>query len=238
MAFHHSPRIVSEGLVFCMDPANTKGYVSGSTSGTDLVQDTSYSLVSAVDYQSNNAGVWNFGGVDDYIDVDPLTIGITGDNPTTMAAWVLNTDTTLRQSVFAYGNTSTNQTRGLEVGTPHSGTRYNMCFHIWGSGYSTTNNAFTENVWHYCVITYAGGGTTSANVKLYIDASDAGFTTQFGSDNQTLATTNNNIRIGMRHGSYTTMDFVGQVGPVQMYNRALTPEEVTQNYNALKGRFE
>jgi len=238
MAFHHSPRIVSEGLVFCMDPANKSGYVSGSTSGTDLIQDTSYSLVSAVDYQSNNAGVWNFGGVDDYIDVDPLTIGITGDNPTTMAAWVLNTDTTLRQSVFAYGNTSTNQTRGLEVGTPHSGTRYNMCFHIWGSGYSTTNNAFTENVWHYCVITYAGGGTTSANVKLYIDAVDSGFEVDYGSQ-QTLNTTSNNARIGMRaQGGLNDLDLLGQVGPVQMYNRALTPEEVTQNYNAMKGRFE
>ena len=54
MAFHHSPRIVQDGLVFYMDPANAKGYVSGNTTGTDLIQDASYTLVNAVDYQSNN----------------------------------------------------------------------------------------------------------------------------------------------------------------------------------------
>ena len=221
-----------------MDPANTTGYVSGSTSGTDLIQDTSYSLVSAVEYQSNNAGVWNFGGVDDYINVNPLTSGITGDNATTMAAWVLSTNTTLRQAVFNYGTTSFNQTRGLEVGTPAYGTRYNISFHTWGHVYSSNNNAFTENEWHYCVITYAGGGTNSTNIKLYIDGTDAGYVLDHGSENQTLNATNNNIRLGMRNGSYTDLDLAGQVGPVQMYNRVLTPAEVTQNYNAMKARFE
>ena len=211
MATHGGPNIVQDGLIFYMDPANVNGYVSGSTSGTDLIQDTSYSLVSAVEYQSNNAGVWNFGGVDDYINVDPLTTGVEGDSATTMAAWVLSTDTTLRQAVFNYGSTSNNRTRALEVGTPHNGTRYNLCFHTYGHVYSSTNNAFTENVWHYCVITYAGGGTNSTNIKFYIDGEDAGYVLDYGSENQTLNTPNNNIRLGMRNGSYSDLDLSGQV---------------------------
>ena len=238
MAFHHSPRIVTDGLIFYMDPANVKGYVSGSTTGTDLIQDTSYSFVSAVEYQSNNGGVWNFGGVDDYINVNPLTTGIQGDSATTMAAWVLSTNTTLRQAVFNYGTTSIDRTRALEVGTPYSGTRYNISFHIWAHVYSSNNNAFTENEWHYCVITYAGGGTNSTNIKFYIDGTDAGYVLDYGSENRTLDTTNNNIRLGMRNGSYTDLDLAGQVGPVQMYDRVLTPAEVLQNYNAMKARFE
>ena len=237
MAFHHSPRIISDGLVFTMDPANLKGYTPSNTSGTDLIQNTSYSLISAVTYQSNNAGVWNFGGVDDYINVNPLTTGVEGDSATTMAAWVLSTNTILRQAVFNYGSTSINRTRGLEVGTPYSGTRYNLSFHTWGHVYSSTNNAFTENVWHYCVITYAGGGTNSTNIKFYIDGEDAGYVLDYGSENQTLNTPNNNIRLGMRNGSYSDLDLSGQVGQVQMYNRVLSPGEVLQNYNALKGRY-
>ena len=230
--------IVQEGLVFYMDPANKSGYVSGSTSGTDLVQNASYTLVNAVDYQSNNAGIWNFGGTDDYIDVVNPTIGFpSGANPRSLCAWVLSTNTSLRQSVFGYGNNSSGQSFDLEVGTPYTGTQNNMCLHIWAHVYSTTTDTFTANKWHYCVITYAGSTANATNVKLYIDAVDSGFTVDYGSE-LTLNTASNNARLGMRaQGGLTDLDLLGQVGPVQMYNRALTPEEVTQNYNALKGRF-
>mgnify|MGYP003140071229 CR=1 FL=1 len=237
MAFHHSPRIVQDGLVFCMDPANVKGYVSGSTSGTDLIQDTPYSLVSAVEYQSNNAGVWNFGGTDDYISVNSLATGIEGDSPTTIAAWVLSTDTTLRQAAFNYGTNTNNRARGLEVGTPYSGTRYNICFHTHGHVYSSNNNAFTENEWHYCVVTYAGGGTNSTNIKFYINGADAGYELDFGSEGQTLNTPNSGIKLGQRYVG-SDLDLLGQIGSIHMYNRVLTPAEVLQNYNALKGRFK
>jgi len=238
MAFHHSPRIVQDGLIFCMDPANTSGYVSGSTTGTDLIQNASYTLVNAVDYQSNNAGVWNFGGTDDYINVINPTIGFpSGANPRSLCAWVYNTNTSTRQAVFGYGTNSAKQTFGLEVGTPYSGTQNNISLHIWAHIYSTTTDKFTANEWHYCVITYAGGTANATNLKLYIDAVDSGFVVDYGSE-QTLNTTSNNARLGMRNGSYTDLDLLGQVGPVQMYNRVLTPAEVLQNYNALKGRFE
>ena len=239
MAFHHSQRIVSDGLVFCMDPANTKGYVSGSTTGTDLIQDASYTLVNAVDYQSNNGGVWNFGGTDDYIDVVNPTVGFpSGDNQRSLCAWVLSTNTSTRQSVFGYGVNASYQSCDLEVGTPYTGTQNNMCLHIWNAGYSTTTDTFTANEWHYCVITYAGGTANATNVKLYIDAVDSGFVVEFGGS-VTLNTTSNNARLGMRaQGSYTDLDLLGQVGPVQIYNRVLTPAEVLQNYNAMKGRFE
>ena len=38
MAFHYSPNIVTDGLILCYDPANTKSFVSGSTSIFDLSQ--------------------------------------------------------------------------------------------------------------------------------------------------------------------------------------------------------
>ena len=238
MAFHHSPRIVQDGLIFCMDPANTKGYVSGSTTGTDLIQDASYTLVNAVDYQSNNAGVWNFGGTDDYINVVNPTVGFPdGANPRSLCAWVYNTNTSTRQAIFNYGTNTSTQTFGLEVGTPYSGTQNNISLHIWAHVYSSNTDTFTANEWHYCVVTYAGGNANATNVKFYIDAVDSGFELDYGAE-QTLNTTSNNARLGMRNGGYTDLDFVGQVGPVQMYDRVLTPAEVLQNYNALKGRFE
>ena len=238
MAFHHSPRIVSDGLIFCMDPANIKGYVSGSTTGTDLIQDASYTLVNAVDYQSNNAGVWNFGGTDDYINVTNPTVGFPdSDNPRSLCAWVFCTNTSTRQAAFGYGTNSFNQTFGLDVGTPFSGTQNNISLHTWGHVYSSNTDTFTANKWHYCVITYAGGAANATNLKLYINAVDSGYDNNYGSV-QTLNTTSNNARIGMRNGSYTDLDFVGQLGPIHMYDRVLTLAEVRKNYNAMKGRYE
>ena len=36
MAFRYSPKIVTDGLVLYLDAANTKSYVSGSTTWNDL----------------------------------------------------------------------------------------------------------------------------------------------------------------------------------------------------------
>jgi hypothetical protein len=49
-----------------------------------------------------------------------------------------------------------------------------------------------------------------------------------------LTNTTTNITIG---NGYTGTPWVGRIAIVQAYNRALTAAEVSQNYNALKGRF-
>jgi hypothetical protein len=52
-----------------------------------------------------------------------------------------------------------------------------------------------------------------------------------------IATTNgaDNLIIGNRTDNFT--DFKGNISIVQMHNRALSAQEILQNYNALKSRF-
>ncbi len=46
------------------------------------------------------------------------------------------------------------------------------------------------------------------------------------------------LKIGARGGSGSTYDyFTGNIYNVKIYNRALTPSEVAQNFNALRGRY-
>ena len=47
-------------------------------------------------------------------------------------------------------------------------------------------------------------------------------------------TTTNNIRIGL---GYTGVYWAGNLVLVHAYTRGLTASEVSQNYNAIKGRF-
>jgi hypothetical protein len=50
----------------------------------------------------------------------------------------------------------------------------------------------------------------------------------------TLANTTSNITIGR---GYTGVSWVGRIAIIQAYNKALTATEVSQNFNAQKGRF-
>lgn len=47
MAFHHSPRIISDGLVFAIDIANPKCYPGSGTSLTDVKGSTAVTLANA-----------------------------------------------------------------------------------------------------------------------------------------------------------------------------------------------
>ena len=44
-----------------------------------------------------------------------------------------------------------------------------------------------------------------------------------------------NFRIGTRYT--TTASWTGYMGPIHIYNRVITDEEVIQNFNAFRGRF-
>ena len=67
MALSHSPSIVTNGLVLCLDAANSKSYPGSGTTWTDLSgRGNNGTLVNGVGYNSGNLGSLVFDGVDDY----------------------------------------------------------------------------------------------------------------------------------------------------------------------------
>ena len=64
-------------------------------------------------------------------------------------------------------------------------------------------------------------------------------TMYFGNGNQPTSlpafAEGDNFLVGL--GENLTWYCDGQIGAIQIYNKALTAQEVKQNYNALKGRF-
>ena len=83
-----------------------------------------------------------------------------------------------------------------------------------------------DNNWHYVVGTW--DGTTG---KVYVD----GYLENSGSLTAS-AYTYSSTNIGRNiSGGY---NFNGNIAQVSIYNIALTPQEIQQNYNALKGRFQ
>ena len=66
MAFIHSPKIVTEGLILAADAGNTKSYVSSSTTWVDLLAMTNGTLVNGPTFDSGSGGSIVFDGVNDY----------------------------------------------------------------------------------------------------------------------------------------------------------------------------
>ena len=59
MSLAHSPRIITDGLVLCLDAGNTKSYPGSGTTWTDLSgQGNNGTLVNGVGYNGSNGGVY------------------------------------------------------------------------------------------------------------------------------------------------------------------------------------
>jgi len=80
-----------------------------------------------------------------------------------------------------------------------------------------------DGKWHHIVGTF-----DTSNLYKYVD----GVFSQGGTTGQPYLTTTDNLEIG-RIVAY----FTGNISIVRIYNRVLTPTEITQNFNAYKNRF-
>ena len=222
MALQHSPSIVTSGLVFCVDAANPRSY---SGTGTTVYDATSTqpttSMINGVTYTSGINGYWTMDGVDDYIGGSSLTTTLSGG---TMEIWTYITAVNRNQGFFALNSgvgyinfwmPNTNNMRWEVIGTT-------------GSSYSTINATTTSvvNTWYHFVGTFNGTGTT-----IYVNGSAE--TTQSMS-NQPTGSYVAPIQVGRYDGSYPS---ASRISIARFYNRALSATEVTQNFNATRGRY-
>jgi hypothetical protein len=119
---------------------------------------------------------------------------------------------------------------GLQVEGPNP--HVNFGFRS-NSNYNTPDNTITVGQWHHIIATRnQGGGTTAANVNIYIDGV-LQFNTTAG--NNAVDYTTNAFQVGSADTRIGTMN--GKIAYCAVYNRALSELEIRQNFNALRGRY-
>jgi hypothetical protein len=92
-----------------------------------------------------------------------------------------------------------------------------------GTTITSTGSTLTNNIWHNAVVTYDGTVAT-----IYIDGV---FDTDLTVGTSLSVSPTSNLKIG---GGGNQNDFNGNMGPVMIYNRALTANEVLTNYNNIQ----
>ena len=67
MGLAHSPRIVTDGLVLCLDAASKRSYPGAGTTWTDLKGGNNGTLTNGPTFDADNGGSIVFDGSDDYV---------------------------------------------------------------------------------------------------------------------------------------------------------------------------
>tara|TARA_R110002020_G_scaffold240769_2_gene453833 strand:+ start:904 stop:1563 length:660 start_codon:yes stop_codon:yes gene_type:complete len=208
--------IITDGLVFHVDAANRASYPRSTTAVLNDTINSNGGTANSSPTFTNDA--FDFDGTDDYFQYSVTPNDLVGSS-FSIGAWI-NTDVSTQGMIIS----NTNASRFYIETYLRSGNLY--CH--WGIG-SSQNSAtsaaqISTDTWHYYIATYDGNIATGFLNGVLKDTTTIG-AKSYGS---------NNLRIGYHLNS---LAFNGEIGPVHIYNRALSSTEVLHNYNALKGRF-
>jgi hypothetical protein len=222
-----TPTTVTNGLVLYLDAANSISYVSGSTIWRDISgNNNNGTLTNGPTFNSNNVGSIVFDGVNDRIDL-PNATSLWTSNFT--INFYIKSNLLGNQFIFSngsYGSAATNIWF-------NGGALNQFSVHLRRTdgtgavGYIFTLPALYNILGYYSIVYNVGDNT----LKLHQNSS------LVESKNTSLVDPSwmpNGWRIGNSDG-WTSVN--GNIYNFSIYNRALSQQEITQNYNATKSRF-
>ena len=236
MAFHHSPRIVTDQLVFAWDIPNKRSYPGSGASITNLISGAENLAINNATIQSgsaNGGGSVVLDGTGDYLAFSPTTFA----DIMTISIWhkARISDGT-SSDPYAYGylfsNSSTGQGLAFSEGGTSGAISPGMYYYYPGVGGGGSSTAIStavgqDQVWGNVTAVI---NTTDNQVKFYFN----------GVLNKTTSLTMNNSNTYNQLSRYQTTNWyvIGELAACYVYNKELSAAEALRNYNALKGRFE
>jgi hypothetical protein len=223
--------IVRDGLIFDLDAAKLDSYPRTGILWSDVSGNgRSSSLLSGTSYNNTNGGSINFAG--GYVSGSSQVN--TGQN-FTVNVWTYPTllGTTRRALVGNSYNYSTSN--GWFFSTAGASTNNTFFFSVGADlAYRiAAANTLSLNQWYYLTAVCQNGG---GSIDLYRNGNIiTSYAVSLQATN-TVTYTTSELNIGARLS--TNIDpYTGEISSVTIYNKALTAQQVLQNYNATKGRF-
>ena len=215
---YYETNIVTSGMVLNLDAANIVSYPKIGTTWVDFsTNKKNGTLTNGPSFSTRNGGAILFDGVDDFIDVSTLTLGVNW----TIESWFNLSSYPSIANVY-----STQYGEGWYASTLFGGSR-NIAWYLDNNWRYTGNNLYTTNNWYHLVSIvdglkhyyYLNGVKVLDYTSVAVPTS-----TSFGSIGRIFAST----------GRF----FPGYISGCIAYNRALSEDEVLQNYNATRYKFQ
>lgn len=230
MGTSYNPPIVTDGLVCCLDAANVRSYPKTGTTWTDLVggNNGAFNNMDASNFSDENGGVLNFDGTDDYVET-ASNVNITGSADRTLCVWYYhNTRNVTSSNIVGYGVNGNGQI--FDIISRYDSGYDRVIGHFYGGGFDTLSSLPSRSTTNYLGWNYACMTKKGTLVSVYANG-------EFSNSNSfNLNTSNSTLKIGK--GTWNSINnYNGKIASVHLYDRALTPDEVRQNYQATLGRF-
>jgi hypothetical protein len=225
--------IVTSGLVMYLDAGNRKSYAGSGTTWSDLSGNNyTGSLINTPTFTTAEQGSFIFNGSSQY--VNHGNIANPGTGSFTLAVWIKTGSTSL---IGWIGKTRAAGLAGrFAIFQDSSAPGKPACIIDYsGIGVSIIGpTTINDNKWHY--ITQVANRTST--MILYVDGKPDNSINIAAGSAVNLNLSNSFYLATYPNASGTPANFaIGSIANAQYYNRALSPQEVAQNYNATKTRF-
>ena len=211
MGIAYNTSIVPDGLIFAVDPANTRCYSGAGTSVASLISGMGGTLFNGASYSTANGGCFTFDGTNDILKFQGQDIL---NSVYTHCAWF---KMNVLQTCLVID--------GGWAGTVIFSSRVEYYYSDTSPNYMGANYNFSSGRWYFiCAV-------RGANQKqVYID----GNLINSVNSSDSYSCPYDYINIGSNSG---VQNLNGNVGHILIYNKALTAQEIKQNYNATKKRY-
>jgi hypothetical protein len=230
--------IVTDGLVLCLDAANTKSYPKSGTSWYDLSKNgNNGTLTNGPTFSTLSGGSIVFDGTNDSVVTNTAVDNTL--NTCTFSAWINRTDLINQVGIF---NSYTTGDSGFGLSSTYAAVgdiSFGYTYLNGGNyiGRNTNANAILANNWSHVVGTW-DGIFASSGFKIYINGVRSDSTSFSGGSVTAYAQSGYAMRIGSSYWSSAERGFFnGNIAQASIYNRVLSETEVLQNYNATRTRF-
>jgi len=227
MGLKHHPRVVTDGLMVYLDAANPRSYSGAGNTWYDLRGNRNFTLQNTPSFIANSAGgsIGFTAANSQYATASSLSTMVNW----TVEVWLFHTGV----STGAYPAIICEALGGGNINFALFNPNYSVSnfqlqtgYYAGNVWYWTDNYNIAQNNWYHIIGSYDG-----SNIKLYVNS-----VLQLTTASSTTPSSSNSGIYLMRR--WDSADYYGgRLSTVKIYNRALTAQEVLQNYNATKMRY-
>ena len=221
--------IVQDGLVLNLDAAVDASYPGNGTTWYDLAGSNSGTLTNGPTFDRDNGGSIVFDGTDDFIDINDDN-SLTSVNMLSVSIWFnISSFNAAWNGLLCKGLSDSNEEYIILIRT----TGYYIDNGAGSGPYRYVSKALSLNTWYNFTYTHERIDNIST-----LSAYHNGDIISGATQGPSASPSNNNINVTIGSARNQSFKHSGKIALTQIYNRVLSANEVLQNYNATKGRFE
>ena len=236
MAFAYSPKIVTDSLIFAVDAVNKKSYPGSGTTWANLAGTDNGTLFNSPTFSADDGGNISFDGTNDYMKVTTTPSSLQGNPNFTICGWFKRSGDWSGGATWGIGGDGGSQ----GINSWNYNNTNEITIDLWGRTTLSTGQTYSTTEWKFITWCKTAGAFNTTNISIYVNLvkyTGSDLSVLRGSTSNTPNINSNGIVLSRAGGA--TNNYYGKpiISNFMIYDRVLTEQEITQNYNTLKPRF-